>query len=214
MRAGTLVGACLTTTLFLAAASAPTAQHALPRSAYLDSTAIAEAILFGEKQSPHPYMVPMPGWPEPNIAVYTPFMRVALTASVAERRGGRATAESLPEWVTRPEVHVVVKWPHNEPTKFGGGGALFHQQMKMSQIGLMPIGRFDIFDFVRPNWMTTDLSYLDTLGGAPFANAAAAAAFPAESFVSGMDVYGWWQVDRDYLISPGRIDQAVYATLR
>jgi len=63
-----------------------------------------------------------------------------------------------------------------------------------------------IVDGIAPKWMTTDLSYLDAIGGAPFADAVAAAAFDAELFVQSVGVYGFWRKENHFIPSHGFID--------
>lgn len=180
--------------------------QSLPKSSYLDVALIRDAIAAGEAGSVRPYLLRTPNGTRYNIAVYTPFVRVALAAYTAKRGGSQTQLEHLPEWLTQPDIHVVIRWPHEQPSRVVPDGTMFDRRMKLTQITVAPNGQRNLVDFIRPNWMTTDLSYLDAIGGVPFSDAAGAATFPPELIVANTDVLGWWYKDNNYFMSSGRIE--------
>jgi hypothetical protein len=178
----------------------------LPGSAYLNAADIDEAIKYGQENAPQPYLVRVPGRDRDNIAIYTPFTRVALAAHEAKRLGKVITTQDLASWIIHHDVHVVVRWPHHEPSRMVPDGTVFDMRMPLSQITIAPDGRINPRKFVRPIWFTTDLTYLGSLGGRPFEEAAGAAGFPPELFVPNAEVAGWWHKTRNYFMSSGRIE--------
>ena len=185
-----------------------TAAHRFPASADLDGTLIQEAIAWGENAKPEPYLL----YPEHRqhawIAVYTPFVRVALAAHTAKQRGSRISPSELPNWIVERVVHVVVRpaeaqvmsarrlYPEDPPL----------WETPITEIGLEQRGRAPFLAFIAPKWITRDLLYLNDLGGPPFTNAVAAAGFAPESLTSEVDVWGWWRKDNHFFPSLGRLE--------
>jgi hypothetical protein len=179
----------------------------LPRLAQLDEASLRKAVVFGETSRPEPYLLyPNPGpRDEATMAVYTPFIRVALAAHAARQRGERLDASTLPLWVVERDIHVVVR-PADRSASMAR--LLFPAdpplaETPITQIGLQRHGRLHFLDFIPPRWMTTDLSYLTLLGGLPFPDAVAAAAFDPDLLVKDVDVYGWWQKQNEFFPSHG-----------
>jgi len=138
--------------------------------------------------------------------VYTPFIRVALAAYTATQRGERLSMSKLPLWIVERDVHVVVR-PQN--TTFAAWWFPEDPSLTrtpITQIVLAPRSGAPYLDGIPPKWMTTDLSYLDAIGGAPFADAVAAAAFDPGLIVQNVDVYGLWRKENDYIPSHGFLD--------
>jgi hypothetical protein len=178
-----------------------------PNSVHLDAATVQEAIAWGETGDPQPYwLFPKPGKREPTAAVYTPYIRVALLAQVWRRRGERLSINQIPDWIKQPEVHVVVR-----PSVSSALAINFPEDPRLSatpiaQIALARRDRPMFVEYIRPLWMTVDLSYLDAIGGKPFSDAAGAAAFTAAEMASNVDVYGWWQRDNRFFPSHGFLD--------
>jgi hypothetical protein len=187
-----------------------------PASAHLDDASVREAIALGEKHRPEPYLLyPRPGPRTATFAVYTPFIRVALAAYSANQRGERLLISKLPPWILESDVHVVVR-----PQSTVMAAVLFPEDPSLTRtpITMIVLAAPDreppILDGIAPKWMTTDLSYLDAIGGAPFADAVAVAAFDAELVVQSVGVYGFWRKENDYIPSHGVIDRNVIRSWR
>jgi hypothetical protein len=140
------------------------------------------------------------------MAVYTPFIRVALAAYTATQRGERLSVSKLPPWMVETDVHVVVR-PQSTtyaPQFFPEDPTL--TRTPITQIVLTPRGRAPWTDGIPPKWLTTDLSYLAAIGGAPFEDAVAAAAFDPAVMMQNVDVEGFWKKDNDYIPTQGFLD--------
>jgi hypothetical protein len=161
----------------------------------------------GEQRRPEPYwLYPRPGPRTATVAVYTPFIRVALAAHTAIQRGHRLSMSTLPPWIVESDVQVVVR-PQN--TTFAAQLSpedLSLTKTPMTQIVLAPRGRGPYPDGIPPKWMTTDLSYLDAVGGPPFTDAVAAAAFDPALMMRNVDVYGYWRKENHFIPSHGFLD--------
>jgi hypothetical protein len=62
--------------------------------------------------------------------------------------------------------------------------------------------------------MTADLSYLDAIGGSPFTDAVAAAAFDADVMAQSFAVYGFWQTGIHSIPTHGLLDANEVRTWR
>jgi hypothetical protein len=198
--------------------SAQSAQggRTFPESAQLDDRLLREAVALGESGKPEPYwLYPRPGPRTANAAVYTPFIRVALAAYAAAQRGERLSTGTLPDWVKDPAVHVVVRAQNSS-----GVHEMFFPddpplaRTPITQIALVPHGKPPGSTFIEPKWLTRDLSYLDAIGGAPFPNAVAAAAFDARAMVQDVDVFGWWRKENHLFPSHGFLDPKEFTNWR
>lgn len=179
-------------------------------SVQLDEASLREAIAFGETSEPEPYLLyPGPGPDvDPTMAVYTPFIRVALAAHVARQRGEHLEVSTLPRWVVERDIHVVIR-PADRSAAMAR--LLFPDDPPLAQTPLTQIGlqRRDSklpLQSIPPRWTTTDLSYLAALGGRPFPDAVAAAAFDPDFMVTGLDVYAWWRKQNQFFPSLGMVD--------
>jgi hypothetical protein len=198
--------------VLLAASAAAGRSHQttgeFPASAHLDDASVREAVALGEKRRPEPYFLyPRPGERKATVAVYTPFIRVALAVHTASQRGARVSIGKLPPWILESDVHVVVR-----PQSTMMAAELFPEdpslaRTPMTMIVLAPPDREPTLDGIAPKWMTTDLSYLDVIGGAPFADAVAAAAFDAELIVQSVGVYGFWRKENHFIPSHGVLER-------
>ena len=208
-----LVGLAITTASGL---SAQTVSR-FPSSTQLDDGAIREAVALGERQKPEPYwLYPKPGPRKTTAAVYTPFIRVALAAHTASRRGESVAIGKLPMWVLERDVHIVMRPQNTKNAEAGDPEDASIAHTPMTQIALAPRGRVPshngippsvpFLNGIPPKWMTHDLSYLDLLGGVPFADAVAAAAFDPEVMVQDVDVFGWWRKENHFFPSHGFLD--------
>lgn len=190
----------------------------------LDEASLREAIAFGETHDPGPYLLYQkaygpadPDEPrEPTMAVYTPFVRVALAARTARECGHALRADTLPEWIVKPDILVVVRPPSRTS---GMSSRLFPDdppldQTPITQIALMRRGQPQFLDFIAPASMTRDLSFLTALGGLPFPDAVGAATFDPKLFLLDVDIYGWWRKGNDYLPSHGMLDPEEMKTWR
>lgn len=196
--------------LVLASVSATAQPHGvaprLHQSAQLDEASLREAVRCGETSEPEPYLLyPGPGQDEPTMAVYTPFIRVAMAAHAARQRGERLDVSTLPRWVVERDIHVVVR-PANRSAMmarqlFPGDPPL--AETPVTQIGLQRRDSKLPVQSIPPRWTTTDLSYLEALGGRPFPDAVAAAAFDPDLMVTGLDVYAWWRKQNEFFPSLG-----------
>lgn len=189
---------------------------ALAQSARLDEASLAEAVRLGEVSEPAPYLLYHPDSDEATMAVYTPFVRVAMAAHTARQRGERLDPSTLPRWVVERDIHIVIRpadrsaamarllYPTDPPlaetpiTHIG-------LQRRDSKLPLQPIP---------PRWTTTDLSYLSALGGRPFPDAVAAAGFDPDLMTAGLDVYAFWQKQNDFFPSVGLLEPEVTSRWR
>lgn len=209
---GVLAGATMVLLPVHMAARGTQAAPALSRVAELDEASLAEAVRLGEVSEPAPYLLYHdPGSDEATMAVYTPFIRVAMAAHAARKRGGRVDVTTLPRWVVERDILLVVRpadgsaamarllFPADPPLA----------QTPPTQIGLQRRDSKLPFQSIPPRWTTTDLSYLAALGGRPFPDAVAAAAFDPDLMVTGLDVYAWWRKQNDFFPSVGMLEPEV-----
>lgn len=172
----------------------------------LDEASLAEAVRLGETSEPAPWLLYHdPRSDEATMAVYTPFVRVAMAAHAAKRRGGRLDMTTLPGWVVERGIHVVIR-PFSRSA--GAASQLFPDDPPLARtppthIGLQQRDSKVPSRSIPPRWTTTDLSYLAALGGRPFPDAVAAAAFDPDVMVAGLDVYAWWRKENHFFPSLG-----------
>jgi hypothetical protein len=169
---------------------------------------LREALTFGELHTPRPYILRQNR--RENIAVYTPFIRIAMAAHIAKQQGGHVTAESLPAWVTEPTVYVLVRWPCERDvcTSIDGTETFTKDMTPRVSAGRLGGGAPGFDSATQPLWVTTDLSNLRALGELPFDGAVAAAGFAPHVLKPDIDFYAWWRKGIHTLVSSGRLEAA------
>ena len=90
----------------------------------LSRAAIQEAIDYGLKGEPEAYLLrhvrDRSGGTNDVVvgAVFTPFLRVALTAHHARERGRVITPDDISDWLVAPVIYVAVRWYVGEQCEF------------------------------------------------------------------------------------------------
>jgi hypothetical protein len=188
-----------------------------PESAVLSPDSSALAMSLGVKGELAPYRLSheIGRGTHPKIAVYTPFVRVGLTARAALGRGSRKTDVSKLGWIADPVVLVVFGAPCTDDCQYGAN--FVPPDATPTEVVVGPllkgpeawVGGDEGERYVNALWMTDDLSILDEIGGVPFEHARAIGAFTPESLRPGMTVFARWTFpDRSRAYSGGVITQA------
>jgi hypothetical protein len=162
----------------------------------------------GEKVTPYRLRREV-GYPrKQQVAIYTKFVRVALAAWTAKSSGKHITQTSLPKWVTDDSVYVVFASPCPDGVppcdlpwgRLGRGVA--PTRVRIGPLILDDLQRYlpreaanSANSFVNADGVTTNLQFLDAIGGLPFDDAFVVATFNPQDFVPGLGVYALWQFD-------------------
>jgi hypothetical protein len=148
------------------------------------------------------------------VAVYTPFIRVALFAEAQRKQGVTVSSEMVPKELLDSAVFVVFRWAC-ERQECQGPGGMYTRDFPAKAVAVPEYAMPWSIQGTEPKWFTRDLKWLDTLGGLPFADSVAAAAFAPDVIRPGMDLVMYWQGnDRGTLWSRGNIVASEFATWR
>lgn len=191
-----------------------------PESAWLTSASVEEALEMGRSGAPTPYFPArqLGGARGPAVAVYTPFVRVAMMSAGAWAQGRELSAGELPPWVIEPSVLAVFRAPCQEPPCDIGSVDRYHSGLLPSHVLIGP--RLSTDDpnaaTVAAKSITQSLGFLDAIGGRPFDHAVIAAIFPPEALRADTSLYAMWTMDegRMHVFSGARITASDMATWR
>ena len=176
------------------AGQSPTSAIESPQHA-LSAHDIDEAIDWGRSGEPQPYLLrhigDSPHHPNPVVvgAVYTPFLRVALAAQDAWRRGQMFTVADVDETLLEPSIYVAFRWyccdrDHPSPDSFRPFDPPDHQVALVPRTTHSPTPR-ELASAERPLWIRRDISLLDRFGGGlPFSDVVLIAAFPLNALTA------------------------------
>jgi hypothetical protein len=149
----------------------------------------------------------------PNVAIYTPYLRIALASRVAHKDNKSLAPADLPEWITSPNVLVVFRSPCPPDDCSYAAGARMHnytRDLPPSVVFSGPHTAAD--DATRPRTsavaLAHDLRFLEAIGGQPFKDAVLAAIFPIEAVRPGASLVARWDFGMDRVPSGGRITSA------
>jgi hypothetical protein len=186
----------------------------LPQSAYLTRESINEAVDRGRTTDVAPYGLSQRVGPPRSAVVYTPFIRVALAAMHARRRGNSDFDPSrLPEWMTNPLVYVAFSAPCGvETPSCEIGGEQFDLHTPFSWVLIAPTVVMRPPPGVgvsTPKQIIGDMTIFESLGGPPFGNVRLVAAFEPEAFRPGLTVFAQWPSPsgKTVALSGGRISE-------
>ena len=162
--------------------------HALPLQ-QRDLT--PDPVAFGETHEVQPYEL----WEHTRLngVVYTPFIRVAMAARAAAKRGTTLDASTLATLLSDPSVYVVMRWSSEDEQRARGHAP--NAQLVL-RVGIMPEGYPEVKPWlVEPLWVTRDLSVLERFGApSPFTDGAVVAAFPREALKPGSFIMAYVKV--------------------
>jgi hypothetical protein len=130
-----------------------------------------------------------------RVAIYTPYVRVALAAAQAAREQRPLHVDDLPAWVTEPVVYVVFRAPcANPPCEYEGlrlDPALPPAAVRVGPLLSTDNAAESTVDAIK---VVHDLSFLNAIGGPPFENAVVMAVFRSEDLRLRTSVYARWDV--------------------
>ena len=153
--------------------------HALPLQ-QRDLT--PDPVAFGATHEVKPYAL----WEGKRLNgfVYTPFIRVAMAARAAAKRGTTLDASTLATLLSDPSVYVVMRWSSEDEQRARGDAP---NTKPVVRVGITP-EHYPLVKpwLVEPLWFTRDLSVLERFGApSPFSDSAVVAAFPREALKPG-----------------------------
>lgn len=167
--------------------------EAEPRT--LTRAAIEEAIAFGARGEPSPYLLRHVGDSRSPIvvgAVYTPFLRVALLSWATAGRGERLDPDSLDAALTEPLAYIAFRWYCCDSPATSSAFSTQEPQAVMlptSPTATLPpenaVGH-GLFRGTRPVWSQSGTKALEEFGAAPtHDDVAVVAAFPLDRLRAG-----------------------------
>jgi hypothetical protein len=112
--------------------------------------------------------------------VYTPFVRVALTAQAAFDAGRRLAREDIAPDILDPVVYIAFRWYCCLDLDHGTSIETWNPREPFVDYGIAVPGTqmFKRFQLTRPLWVRRDLSMLKPLGGAPYTDVVLVAGYP------------------------------------
>lgn len=192
-----------------------TSKSAFPESVNLTEALIEEAIADGRAGKIRPYRLshPIQGSPHQQVAVYTPYVRVGLAAAHREHASSAASAAELPGWLTEPTLHFVFRAPcQKPPCEYPGNYRIDQSSLPLVFVGPrtasvaspsqdrathQSLPRGVLGPAVESTGVSSDLRFLDALGGPPFEGATAVATFGASVIKPSAFVYAVWSFGGD-----------------
>jgi hypothetical protein len=187
----------------------------------LSATDIEEAVERGQNDDVKPYVIShqIGGGSGPKAVVYTPFVRVALAAMAGALTfdGSRVSSQVAPEWISSPEVLVVIGSPCGEPVCEFGGEVV--DPIAASPTRLYIRHRVDSRSSVPPTeagpirlLQLRDLRWLGTI---PVKAPAVAATFRPQEFRDGSKVVAeWGRLDHITFLAGGNLQGPELETWR
>jgi hypothetical protein len=150
--------------------------------------------------------------PGPTVAIYTPYLRIALASRVAHRQKKSLTPADLPEWITSPNLLIVFRapCPSGNCTYEHTRVHTYTPDMPPSFVFSGPFTTTD--DHTRPRTpplgIERDLAFLDVIGGKPFDDAVLAATFAIDTVQPATSLVARWDFGKDHVFSGGQVTAA------
>lgn len=198
----------------------PTSSQTLPRfpqSTVLSGDDIEEAVERGRSGQVRPYLIssPIGGGSTPRVVIYTPFVRVALAAMarLLTFDGSTLSSQVAPQWISSPEVLVVIGSPcPGEPACEFGGEVVDPSAVSPTRLYIRHqtnLPRSSAKAVVAIPVRLLALDDLRWLGSIPVKDPVVAATFSPQEFRVGSSVVAeWGRWDSTVFSAGGRIQGA------